>query len=299
MEVDMIYTGEPELDVMKRIFTGICATWGVDKYDPLIQPTDLIRATIVLGLSGFFWIGQQFEALVSTFKLTNISRGLTHQLVRARFMAFGQEGTRDTDQRFFDVAIPETIYRHEYLKGDFIELMERIRTFMDRCHSEKIPFQDSSYATPKALLTDIVCHTNFRALQEFCNARMSNTMHWEINYAARLMAKRFQESYPIIGLWLAPKCELVGKCQSSATLFPPCGKFPLREGQSDEVNRFGVPYMHTNADNLGANPLKVNRERYNWIAANDKRKELVAEAMDIFKSKGGALERKAKEQSGV
>lgn len=273
---------ESEENVMKRIFTGICATWGLEDYNPEEQPPDLIKATIILGLNGDFWVGQQFEAWNITLKFINVSRGFTHQLVRARFMAFGQEGTRDTNQLDFDVLIPQTIHDDHELCDEFRAIVERSREFIKKANERDIPFQDSSYITPKGLMTDITGHMNFRALQEFMSARLSNTMHWEINHVARLMLKEVRDYYPTFGLWLAPRCELVGKCQSSATLFPPCGKLPLRENQSAVTNRFGIPYGHQTTMNPGADATKVLNEYEAYLQDREQRAGLVSWAREIF-----------------
>ena len=276
-----------EADIMRRIFTGICSTWGLDDYSPQGEDPDVIRATIILGLSGHFWVGQQFEALNVTFALVNVSRGFTHQAVRARFMAFGQEGTRDTNQEEFDVSVPETIRNNEFLYSWYCQIVKNARDFIKAAHEVGIPFQDASYITTKGLLTDITIHTNFRALQEMMSARLSNTMHWEINHVAKLMRDVFRARFPTFGLWLAPRCELTGVCQSSATLFPPCGKFPLRKGQSDEVNRFGVPYMHKREDNpTSADPSVIREEYGDAQHDNAVRNSLIQWALDVFKDSG-------------
>ena len=282
--------GEPELElsVMKRMFTGIAATWGLDNYDPEKESDDYIQAVVIRALCGDFFLGAHEEALKFTFKITNASRGLTHQLVRARFAAWGQEGTRDTNQENFDCLMPETISWVKKLADDYKDIVERMRLFIRAAHSAGIPFQDASYITPKGLLTDIVGHFDYRALRDFCANRLSNTMHWEINRVARQMKMVFIEHYPILGLWLMPRCEVSGICQSKGTLFPPCGKLPLRKDQSPTHAATGQPYAHPIMMNPGAEGAKVAAERLEYESEQDARTRISKWALDVFRSHGNA-----------
>lgn len=255
-----LLTALDELDCFKRVYAGIRASWGLDGVDIEKQSHEMLQAAMVGALSGFMYGGANLEAISYTFVIRNVSRGFTHQLVRHRFMAFGQEGTRETDQSEFDALVPPTYAGHPKLIERMRRYYEEGRQLYKDSVAAGIPIQDASYHTPKGLLTDITVHTNLRALMEFVQQRASNQMHWEINKVAKMMATLVRQVHPVIGLWLVPTCEIRGQCQSHATLFPPCGKMPLRPGQSATHTHLGNPFPNTNAQNPAADPDEVKLE---------------------------------------
>lgn len=285
LQVRLLPGHATEEEVMRRLFVGFCSTWGVEGIDVMNPgPPDLVRAVNILGLSGQFWTGQQHEGFNLSFAIVNVSRGFTHQIVRSRFMSFGQEGTRDTNQRNHDNIVPDTIMDNSGLFQSWCDVQAKIREFYDQCIMLGIPFQDASYILPKSMATDIVVHTNYRELQGFMTNRLSNTMHWEINEVARRMRALVKSVYPIFGIWLMPACERAGVCQSQGTLFPPCGKLPLRPGQSAEINRMGVPYMHGNDMNPNTTHGRTESQRVNYQHEKEVRDNLVRWAKDYVAS---------------
>ncbi|TXH17628.1 MAG: FAD-dependent thymidylate synthase, partial [Hyphomicrobiaceae bacterium] len=286
LQVNLLPGHATEEEVMRRLFVGYCSTWGLEGIN-VLNPADdsLVRAVNILGLSGQFWTGQQFEGFNMSFAITNVSRGFTHQLVRSRFMSFGQEGTRDTNQRDHDNIVPDTIMDNPGLFQAWCDVQKKIREFYEQCMMLGIPFQDASYILPKSMATDIVVHTNYRELQGFMTNRLSNTMHWEINEVARRMRALVKSVYPVFGLWLMPACERAGVCQSQGTLFPPCGKLPLRPGQSDEINRMGVPYMHSHDMNPNETHGRSLSQRRDYETERMTRDSLVRQAKNIVESR--------------
>jgi len=164
MKVELVSYSIPDLDKIISI-TG---------ESPSVK--DLIRAGAESPL----------EHIVFTFRISDISRACSHQLVRHRIASYTQES-----QRY-------TVYRDDskerYVTPDsilFSSLYRRYCDLIDRCYDlyrkmieKKIPVEDARYILPNAWCTSIYMTMNLREIRHFLRLRMKKRSQWEIRELA-------------------------------------------------------------------------------------------------------------------
>lgn len=180
------------------------------------------------------------EHLPMTFLLENISRSLTHQLVRHRLASYSQKSQRyaevNTNSDWY--VTPESIanqrtkitigYDGEYpVYGNLAEayenLMEKISWFYNTALKLNVPGEDARYILPNACYTSIIMSMNGRAFIEQCQKRVCGKAQWEIRNMFKAMRVEVKSIYPTIAKYAVPKC-VTGKCPESK----PC-KEPFKE----------------------------------------------------------------------
>ena len=115
-----------------------------------------------------------------TIKLKNVSRVLTHQLVRHRLCSYSQASQRYVNEENFSFVIPPKIEKNKEAKDVFIKIMEEIRETYKSLLDTNIPKEDARYVLPNATHTEIVFSCNFRELRHILKLRGSPHAQWEI-----------------------------------------------------------------------------------------------------------------------
>lgn len=126
-----------------------------------------------------------FEHAYASFQLENVSRSLTHQLVRHRLASYTQESQRYVKQDGFSYITPPSL--KDKLKGLDAKLRSKYRNYMldaasfyKRLIESGIPKEDARYIIPNAASTKIVVTANFRQWRHMLKLRGSLHAQWEI-----------------------------------------------------------------------------------------------------------------------
>lgn len=127
------------------------------------------------------------EHVVFTFKIEEVSRALTHQLVRHRIASYSQRSQRYVDEGEFGYVIPPSIGSSEEARSRFEEAMHFIHERYNELKAMGIPKEDARFLLPNACHTKIVVTMNARALRNFLRLRMDRHAQWEIRQLARRM----------------------------------------------------------------------------------------------------------------
>ena len=94
-----------------------------------------------------------------TFRVDNVSRALTHQLVRHRIASFAQQSQRHVKiDGLYWYYVPESVCKHpdpSVLK-QYTKFMDRIRGFNKYLLLSGIPLEDARYVLPNATYSSIV-----------------------------------------------------------------------------------------------------------------------------------------------
>lgn len=142
-----------------------------------------------------------------TFDLQNVSRSLTHQLVRHRLASYSQQSQRhvaiDAEDEWY--AMPPSLDKEA--RRRFSERMESIaRWYREERRQAKLPLQDARFYLPNATLTNLVVSMNPRELLHFFSLRCVADAQWEIRAAAwamlacsKLVAPAIFRSIPRLG----------------------------------------------------------------------------------------------------
>lgn len=134
-----------------------------------------------------------------TFRLTDISRACTHQLVRHRLASYSQQSQRycrietGTDDWY---VIPPDIWEDDLKRRSYMIEMEAFANAYKDMLEHGVKPEDARFILPEATKTEIVVTMNFRELLHFLELRTSQRAQWEIRDLANAMKDALAEYDP-------------------------------------------------------------------------------------------------------
>ena len=161
-------------------------------------------------LSGLIKSGHTstIEHASATFKFSEVSRALTHELVRHRLFSFSQRSQRYCSEDKAGFVIPDTIKENDRFSKEYSDLIDRITNlYEDMVNLGKIPKEDARYILPNACHTEIFVSGNFREWRHFLELRLSPRAQWEIRQLAHLVLNDLYNVAPIVFQDLIDKYE--------------------------------------------------------------------------------------------
>ena len=167
------------------------------------------------------------EHLPLTFLVEDVSRALTHQLVRHRIASYSQQSQRyakvnTQGEKWFITPISITTHRvdGEYiLDKKYQELMVHIAEVYNKLCEAGIPNEDARMVLPNACFTSIMVSMNARAFSEAATLRTCNRAQWEIRQMFKLMRDSIRDVYPHVWEKCFPNCTKKCGCLEAK----PCG----------------------------------------------------------------------------
>ena len=164
------------------------------------------------------------EHVSFTFLIEDVSRVLTHQLVRHRIASYSQRSARytkiNTNEEWY--VVPKSIKTEEQLKV-FKEIMNAEAVAYNKLIELGIPKEDARFIVGDGQFTNIVVTMNCRALKNFFGERLCTRAQWEIRELANKMANICKKELPIvfdICKFAEPICIHNGFCKEHNS----CGK---------------------------------------------------------------------------
>ena len=221
LKVDLIQKPENLLDI---IYTA-CKTCYSAKIPKEIfdnAPDDEKKLSLIRKVvsSGHY---STIEHIQLSFAISNVSRALTHQLVRHRHMSFSQKSQRYVQEKGgFDYIIPKKIENNPELKAKFEEFMATTASLYEEFTNAGIPAEDARAILPNATSSSLVVSMNLRELIHFANLRLCTRAQYEIRMLAKKMCEEVVKAEPWLNEHLVPKCERLGYCDEDKC----CGKMP-------------------------------------------------------------------------
>ncbi|MCQ2086120.1 MAG: FAD-dependent thymidylate synthase [archaeon] len=199
MEVELLtYTQNADL---------ICASAGESCYSHL-SSAELIKnksSANILGKIIDMGHHSVIEHASFTFSIRNVSRSLTHQLVRHRIASFSQQSQRYVSMNIPSYVVPKTISANSKLKKVYDEMMTKIWQSYSILKDE-VPIEDARYILPNGCTTNITVTMNARELLHFFSLRCCNRAQWEIRDMADQMLVLCKKASPIIFKNAGPPC---------------------------------------------------------------------------------------------
>jgi len=157
-----------------------------------------------------------------TFAIQEVSRTLTHQLVRHRLASYSQQSQRYVDIEDLDPVVPDSIEENEEARKRFDGLMEEVKdTYMELKEKDEVPLEDARFVLPNATKTNIIVTMNARELWHFFSLRCCKRAQWEIRDMANRMLELVKDKAPIIFEEAGAPC-VRGPCPESEEFF--CGE---------------------------------------------------------------------------
>lgn len=133
-----------------------------------------------------------------TFSVSDVSRSLTHQLVRHRIASYSQQSQRYVELEKPTYIAPPTIYDDLKSKKDYEEFMNYCWDLYESFLERGIPKEDARFILPNATTTNITITMNAREIIHFFKLRTAKRAQWEIREMASLMLKKVKKVAPII-----------------------------------------------------------------------------------------------------
>lgn len=158
-----------------------------------------------------------------TFAISDVSRSLTHQLVRHRMASYAQQSQRYVNLTEPRYVIPPSIHRKKTLKHAYEKTMNLIWSEYNKLLDMGIPAEDARYVLPNATCTNILVTMNARSLLNFFELRCCLHAQWEIRLLAHHMLQEVKKVAPHIFNQAGPSCKTKKICpenKKNCPLYP-------------------------------------------------------------------------------
>ena len=143
-----------------------------------------------------------------TFKVEDVSRALTHQLVRHRLASYAQQSQRHVKiEDGYWYYVPDSVAENDVLLQEYIGFMYGVKHFYDRMIVAGIPVEDARYVLPNATYSTIVVKMNARVLGHFFQERCCSRAQAEIREMAAKMLVICQGQAPLLFNKTYPDCD--------------------------------------------------------------------------------------------
>jgi thymidylate synthase (FAD) len=158
-----------------------------------------------------------------TFSLEEVSRALTHQLVRHRIASYTQQSQRYvTYDTLKEYVTPPSIADKPEAKKIFDETLENISKTYQKLLEMGIQKEDARYILPNAAKTNIIVTMNARELRHFFNLRCCARTQWELREVATEMLRQVKKVAPSLFENAGPNCVELGFCPEGKLKPPEC-----------------------------------------------------------------------------
>lgn len=176
MKIDLLHYTPLEI-VVEAIRTCYDS---MDKSDNLGEKDkNLIRKIIKMGHTS------TIEHIVYTWRIQNISRVCSHQIIRHRIASYSQQSHRYTSPKnFITPPSMQKLTMDGYTKEN---LMHYVWDLYDALIDAGIPKEDARYFLPQAVTTNLIMTINARSLRNFFKLRLDKHAQWEIRQLAENM----------------------------------------------------------------------------------------------------------------
>jgi len=116
----------------------------------------------------------------ATFKISEISRACSHQLVRHRICSFTQQSQRYVDESNFEYIIPDSVSNNLKAYELFTDFVNKAKSVYIELLKLGIKKEDARYVLPNATTTQIIMTANFREWRHIIELRGNINSQWEI-----------------------------------------------------------------------------------------------------------------------
>ncbi len=224
MSVDLIFKPQNMLDI---IYTACRTCYSAIEPNEIFEnaPDDEKKLQLIKRVisSGHY---STIEHIQVTFAISNVSRALTHQLVRHRHMSFSQKSQRYVKEKGeLEYIIPKSIEKNEELCEKFENFMKDVANLYQDFVQNGVLAEDARAILPNAVASSLVVSMNLRELIHFANLRLCTRAQGEIRTLARKMCETLVREEPWLTKHLVPKCERLGYCDEDKS----CGRMPVKQ----------------------------------------------------------------------
>jgi len=138
------------------------------------------------------------EHAYANFRISDVSRAFTHQLVRHRLCSFTQQSQRYVDESKFNYIEPESIKNNSKAHSLFTKFMESAKRVYSELQRLGIKNEDVRFVLPNAVESQIVVTANFREWRHIIGIRGSPDAQWEIRRVAIEILRILKKYVPTV-----------------------------------------------------------------------------------------------------
>jgi thymidylate synthase (FAD) len=135
-----------------------------------------------------------FEHAYASFRVEEVSRAMTHQLVRHRLLAVSQKSQRYVSENNFAWVVPPSVTGAKV--EDFNRDMDVIRGMYTKWVAAGLKKEDARFVLPNACTTEMIVSGNFREWRHVFKVRCHRRAQWEIREACLIMLKELHRQAP-------------------------------------------------------------------------------------------------------
>jgi thymidylate synthase (FAD) len=138
------------------------------------------------------------EHAYATFRLREVSRALTHQLVRQRLCSFSQQSQRYVNESNFSFVEPPSVAANLETHGMFQKFITEAKEAYMRLQRLGIKNEDARFVLPNAVHSEMVVSANFREWRHIFCLRCAKHAQWEIREVALEMLRIMKKNAPAV-----------------------------------------------------------------------------------------------------
>ena len=145
------------------------------------------------------------EHAAATFLLQDVSRVLTHELVRHRLFSFCQRSQRYVKENIPQYVTPDVLIDDNSANPQLAEAKQIFDNAMRNAWlaysdllEKGLKPEDARFVLPNACCTEITVSGNFREWRNFLTLRLSPRAQWEIRKAANIILDKLIEIAPSV-----------------------------------------------------------------------------------------------------
>ena len=200
MKVEWLYPlSDTYYEWVKAACHACLATWEQYPYDEINKMVD--KEEKLLAILEERPISVALEMPKFAFKITGITRAMTHQLVRHRKMAFGQQSIRVVDPTGAPVRIPEAFKemhdeRASELAKEYYAAVDANKKLYKKLVRNEVPREQARNILPIGTTTSIVVTADLRTMIDYFKSRTIGITQGEHHYLVYLIAKEMQKVQP-------------------------------------------------------------------------------------------------------
>jgi thymidylate synthase (FAD) len=135
-----------------------------------------------------------FEHAYATFRLSEVSRAMTHQLVRHRLLSVSQKSQRYVSESTFGWVVPPAVRAED--QSEYEQDMVTIREMYAKWKGKGLKSEDARFVLPNACTTELVVSANFREWRHVFHVRCHRRAQWEIREVCLLLLNELHQQAP-------------------------------------------------------------------------------------------------------
>jgi len=140
-----------------------------------------------------------FEHPHFTFIISDVSRSLTHQLVRHRMATYDQQSLRYVSKNDVSLTLPKK--KNKEIEKKFNDFKKESFNLYKELIKQGIPAEDARYVLPIGTKTALVVTMNARSIMHFLKMRLDKSAQWEIRECAEEMLQIMKKQMPTTFKW--------------------------------------------------------------------------------------------------